>query len=184
RRQLQEVGAEVLTQPAHSGEVICHPSFGVTQLHAMRSELSDLDRVQKPRWRLLPPVLHCTEGRQPVKRVVDLHGVELACVVVEPRTGRRGRRIKPAAPIPIRPARTANPKSSGLAVDGPGGSHLAHRRARRRSSISAWRISVARSSARKIADGWYVTNVGRPSTANGVPRLAAIGVVRPSTDLA
>src|SRR3954447_22088974 len=71
------------------------------------------DGVAKARRRLLAPFLKRAWGRQAVEAVVDLDGVEIFGVAVEPARLRQPLGIEDAAPMLVHPPGAANADASG-----------------------------------------------------------------------
>src|SRR6185369_3536617 len=83
-RQLDEGGSRGRAEATHALHVVRQPRRRVAQLHAVRSERPELQRVLEAGWRLAGPLVDRRERRESVEGVVELDGVEQGGVVLEP----------------------------------------------------------------------------------------------------
>jgi hypothetical protein len=84
RRELDQVRSQGRAETADPIKMVRQPSCGIAQLHAMRAELAELDRVFEARRCLRRPPFHRNRCRQPVKGRVDLDRIEERRVVRKP----------------------------------------------------------------------------------------------------
>jgi len=86
---------------------------GLAQPLDVRQIPADFDREREVRRRLVSPALDRFASRQPVERRIELDGIEVARVELEPAPCRESRRVElAAAPGLVIPARAADPDLS------------------------------------------------------------------------
>src|SRR5207302_7469631 len=89
----------------------------VLELLHMRQVTTGFDRIDETRWRLATPLQERLHRRQAVKRIIDLHRIELLCVIGEPALHGKVGRIKEPAPVRVDPPRSTDAKLAALCHD-------------------------------------------------------------------
>jgi hypothetical protein len=102
--QLVQHRAQLRSQLAGTAEETLHRLVRILQLLHVRQETTGFYREQKPCGHSRAPLREHTLIRQAIKAVVDLDGVELPGVILEPLALRNLDRIEVTAPMPILPA--------------------------------------------------------------------------------
>ena len=98
------------TQPLDAVDVVRQPGPGITELHAVAAEGTELDRVGEARRRLLAPALDGFDRRQAVEGAVELDRREERRVVLEPPPHGQLLRVHHPAPVPVLPPGAAHPR--------------------------------------------------------------------------
>ena len=85
-----------------------HLFVDADQLLQMRDEPIDLHGIAEAIGRLIPPAVECGFERHPIKAGVDLDGVEILRITLEPALLRKAFRIEEPAPVLVDPAGAAD----------------------------------------------------------------------------